>query len=301
MAASVFTSDVFGTLKETLNTIVQDRDGEKSSDYKKFCSERSQKDQYEDDLEMGAPGLASEVAEGGQIPLGTFQQGYFTRYVARKFGLRLVITEETMEDTKYPEAIRAAKKLTSSLWKTVDIDATSMLVRAWDTNYTGGDALPLISASHTLPHGGTFSNNMATAISPSRTAVILAVTQVGRYPDKSGITSGYSLKKVLCPLNQWAVWAGILKSDKAPENDTNEINVVKTDLNLTAVPLKFWNNTTTNYIFQTDCDNGLQVRWKRKPRSRTWVENSHELAHHSISARWSRGWSDPRCVLGVQA
>jgi hypothetical protein len=84
------------------------------------------------------------------------------------------------------------------------------------------------------------------------------------------------------------------------EHDSNEINVVN-NLNIEAVPIKYWNNTTTNYIFQTDCDNGLQLRWRRKPKSRSWVENSQELMQHSQTARWSRGWSDARSVLGVEA
>lgn len=298
---TVFSGDVYHTLKETLETIVDDKKGEQSADFKKWCDVKTQSDQYEDDLEMGGPGLASEVNEGAEIPIGTIRQGYITRYLSRKFGLRLIITEETMEDTKYKEAISAAMRLQRALWKTADIDATAMLVRAWDTNYTGGDGLPLCSASHTMPHGGTFSNNMATAVSPSRTAVILARTQVGKYPGHDGVTEGFQLKRVLCPLDQWAVWSGILKTDKVPESDRNEINVVKMDLNLTAVPLKFWNNTTTNYMFQTDCDNGLQFRWRRRPKNRSWVENSQELMQWSISARWSRGWTDPRSVLGVQA
>ena len=36
------------------------------------------------------------------------------------------------------------------------MDAALMLVRATNTGYPGGDTLPLASASHTLPHGGTF-------------------------------------------------------------------------------------------------------------------------------------------------
>jgi hypothetical protein len=209
---TVFSGDIYHALKNTLDSIVDDKRGEKSSIYKKWCLVKNQKDQYEDDLETGGPGLASEVAEGQEVPMGSIRQGFLTRYLARKFGLRLVITEETMEDNKYKQTIDAAKRIDRAMWKTLDIDCTAMLVRAFNTSYTGGDGQPLCSASHTMPHGGTFSNVMATPMSPSRSAVIVARTQAMLYPGHDGVTEGYDLKRVLFPVAQWGVWEGILKS-----------------------------------------------------------------------------------------
>jgi hypothetical protein len=299
----IFTSTVSNGLKATLEKVVDDKGKayESSIDMTKWMEVRSMKDAFEDDAEYGGPGLAHEVTEGAAIPTGTIYQGYLTRYWSRKFGLKLVITEEAVEDNKYDEIIRAGGRLERALWKTVDIDATLVAVRMFNTDYTGGDGLPLCSASHTLPGGGTFSNVMATPMSPSRIAFIAATTQIRLYPGHDGITEGYQPEKIICPMAQWAVWDGIVGSEKAPEpGQFNEINVVH-KIDPTIVPLKFWNNTTTNWALLTDCDQKINWRWRRKAKTRTWVDNDQELMKHSRSARWSRGWSDPRAVLGVQA
>lgn len=304
MSGTVFTSTIANTLKETLNVIVDDKsDGvESGMIWKKWCDEQKMTDAYEDDLEMAGPGLASEKAEGTEIALGTMREGYTTRYMARTFALKMIITEEAMEDGKYKEAINLSKRLKRSMAKTMDIDATAMLMRAFNSDYVGGDGQPLCSSSHTLAHGGTFSNQLATPLSPSRMAVIVATTQMRLYPGHDGITEGAEPKRVLCPVAQWAVWRGILGSEYAPEaGEFNEINVVNKDLELELVPIKYWSNTTTNWIMQTDVENGLQMRIRRKMSGRAWTDNDNMVMKHSQSARWARGWSDPRSVLGSNA
>jgi hypothetical protein len=300
--SSVFTGAIYHALKATLDQIADDKsDGyEADADYTKWCEERGMPDNYVDDQEYGGPGLAAEVEEGAEIPTGTIREGATTRYTARKFALRLIVSEEAMEDSKYDQVISAAKRLKRSIIKTADIDATNMLVRATNTSYVGGDGKPLASASHTLPHGGTFSNTMATPFSPSRLALIQATSSIRKYPGHDGVTEGYQPKRVLCPTEQWALWDGILQSDKVPESNANEINVVK-KLRVDVLSLKFWDNTTTNWAIQTDCDLGLTFRWRRKPKSRSWVENSQELMSYAISARWARGWTDSRCIHFVDA
>jgi hypothetical protein len=302
--STVFTSSIANALKETLEQIVDDdTDGyDKSAILHQWLDEMKMDDNYEDDLESGGPGLASEKPEGTEIPTGTIREGYITRYIARTFALKLIITEEAIEDRKYPKILNAAKRLKRALWKTADIDATNILVRMFNSAYVGGDGQPLGSASHTLPHGGTFSNVMAVPMSPSRASIIIATSQVRKFPGHDGVTEGYEPKVALCPTEQWALWEGLLKSKFAPEpGQFNEINVVNQSLNLRAVPNKYWNNTTTNWALLTDNEYALNFRWRRRPRSRTWVDNDQELMKYGISARWARGWSDPRAILAVEA
>lgn len=293
---TIFTSTVADALKETLDEIVDDpHDGfEKNALIGDWAMVKTQSDYWEDDLEMAGPGLASARAEGSEISLGSIKEGYKKRYIPRNFGLRLVITQEAMEDNKYPEAIKLGKRLKRAIWKTVDVDSTNMLVRATNASYVGGDGVALASASHTLPHGGTFSNLMSTAMSPSRAAVIIATTDIRTFAGHDGTVEGAQPKCVVCPMDQWAVWEGLTKSTRAPEaGQFNEINVVNR-LNLDVVPNKYWNNTTTNWGIVTDADNGLQFRWRVRPESRTWVDNDNLVMKYAIRARWAHGWSDAR-------
>lgn len=300
----VMLATIAHSLKKTLNAIVDDKlDGyEKKALMPKWCEEDDMDDYFVDDLEMGGPGLATQKTEGATIQVGAISEGAITRYYAGTFALQLQISEEALEDKKYPKVLQAALRLKRALWKTIDIDATNMLVRATNTSYNGGDGVPLASASHTLPGGGTWSNQMTTAMSPSRMAMIIAITQIGLYPGHDGLTEGVEPKQVLCPLNQWGVWGGVLRSAKAPDPGIyNEINVVNADYDIGVQPIKYWQNTTTNWALQTDCDNGIKFLWRRRPRSNTWLNPNQQIMHYSIDARWARGWSDPRCVLFVNA
>lgn len=304
MAGEIFRSHIAHQLQETLDDIIDDEmDGVMASQFRhKWMDEETMDGAYVDVLEMAGPGLASEKPEGAEMAVGTLKEGTFTRAISRTFALRMIITEEAMEDGKYKEAINLKRRLKRAMAKTQDIDATNMLVRGWNTAYVGGDALPLFSASHTLPHGGTFSNTMGTPMSPSRSAVIVASSAVRKLPGHDGITEGYMLRKVVCPVDQWAVWDGIIKSEKVPESDFNEINVVnRLGLDET-VAIPYWSaSSTTNYCFKTSAEGGPTWYDRRKPRSRTWVENSLEVMNSGISARWARNWLDPRAVYGVQA
>ena len=301
--SEVFTSTLATTLKNTLEKIDRDKNnGESDAVFPSYMEMLKQSDNWEEDLGIAGPGLAAEKTEGDEMDTGTIKEGYPTRYNSRTFALKLLITEETIEDVKYKEAIQSAKMLTRALWKTADYDSANILVRAENAAYTGGDSVSLASASHTLAHGGVYSNTMAVPLAPSRTAVVVAAAAVMKMPGHDGLIEGYELTDVVYQVDQWGVWSELLKSEMDPATGNySRINVVKNDMSLTPCPVKYWSNTTTNYMFKTSCDNGINFRWRVKPRSRSWVDEGKTVMAFSIRARWSRGWTNPRGVYFVGA
>lgn len=294
--AALTTSLAYRTLKATLDNIITDKsDGVESElTMTKVFNVESMEDNYVDELEVGGPGLATERAEGQALEVGSIYEGFFVRYYSRKFGLILQITEELDEDGKYNDKyIAAARRLKRAIWKTVEIDAANVFNRAANAAYTGGDQVPLASNAHTIPGGGTYSNTLAVPVAPSRTGLITVVQNVMGLPGHDGITEGYKLKAVVHPIAQWGAWKGILGSDKTPENANNEINVLY-GMGIKQIVLPYWSGSITNWAGITDAPGGLKFKWRRKPKSRTWYEEATEVVNHGISARWSRGWSDPR-------
>lgn len=301
-AGAIFVSTVPDTLKETLDDIVGDKtDGVESTvDMNDWLKIESMSDAFVDDLEMGGPGLLALKPEGQELQALTIQQGYVTRYWARTYGGRLLVTEEAMDDCKYDEVINAAKRLKRVAWKTADIDATNIAAQAFDTNVVGGDGLPLCSASHTLPAGGTFSNIMATPMSPSRLALQQLRTQAIQMVGHDGLIEGLQLKKIICPPAQELTWKGILGSEKVPESNNNEINTIRS-LGLEVKALKYWTSSTTQWLVLTDNESKLRWKWRKRMSSRRWEENAQFVMQYAISYRSAKGWSDPRAVLGVNA
>lgn len=288
----------FKTLKNTLDNIITDKMDGVQSDLRctRYMQQEDMPDNYVDDLENGGPGLLSERSEGQALEVGTLYEGALTRYISRKFGGILAITDELQDDGKYNATyVDAARRLKRALYKTLEVDCANVLNRATNTSYTGGDGLSLANASHTIPGGGTFSNTLSTPMSPSRTALQTVMTNVMLLPGHDGVTEGYKVKAIVCPVAQWFTWKGIVGSEKVPESPNNEINVVN-GMVKEIVDVPFWSASTTNWLVLTDVQDGLKLKWRKRPKARTWYDEDVEIIKHGLSARWARGWSDPRSI-----
>lgn len=301
---TIFTSTAFHGLKNTLNKIATDKDDiEGKLAYKDWMSVSEMDDHYEDDLEVAGSALLSEKPEGTQIGAHTIREGNIFRYYARPFAGKIIATREALRDNKYSTIIDAARRLKFSGHQTVGYDMANMLARGFNTAYTfGSEGLPLWSASHTLPHGGVFSNLLAVAMAPSVLAVTTMRAMARKLPGYNGVRHGHiMLEKIVCPVDQESLWETILGSNLTPEfGNASEINVVKR-MNLKLVVEPYWDNTTTNWMAITDAENGLQMRWRDKWQATTSVDNDHWAMQYYLYGRWSRGVSNFRCTIGSNA
>jgi hypothetical protein len=299
--STVLTSTVALNLQETLQEIITDNtDGVESRlDYPMWMKNRPMTDNFEDDQEYAGGGLLAETPENTEIPAITLTEGYTKRYTARKFTARYLVSEEAIDDSKYPKVIQAVKRLKRAGFKTMDIDATNVMVRAANSSFPGPDGVALASASHPLAAGGTFSNTLATPVAPSLQAWNSAIAQLDQMPDHDGIIEGYKAVAVLHPVQQRGIWTQLLGSAMDPEfgNFSAINNIKKYDNEIKRVQLKYWTNTTTNWGLQTDSDNGFQMRVRKKFASKTWINYEQEVMNYSLSGRWDVGFSDPRCLL----
>jgi hypothetical protein len=254
-----------------------------------------------DDTEIAGPGLLSQKSEGAEMALGQVRMGFMKRYTAQTYAMKLVITKEAQEDNKYMEAIPLARMLKKSAWQTADVMAALMLARAENTGYLGGDQVPLASASHTMPHGGTFSNTMATPMSPSNAALMQVRASLAQLPGLNGIIAPVLAEKVVFPIVQESIWDILLGSAKSPEaGNFHAINIAH-KMNLTPVPVHHWTNTTTNWAVITDQEQGLTFKWRVKPESNTWMDNDNTTIKFGIRARWDMGWTNARGTYFVAA
>jgi hypothetical protein len=259
-------------------------------------------DAYEDDLERSGTGLAAEKGEGEAITIGSMTEGALTRYNARTFALMVIVSEEAIEDVKYKEVIGAAKSLGDSMDQTCEVDAALQLVRGWDSNYVGGDGVELFSTAHPLPESGTYSNNLATAMTPSVAAITVMQSQAAALPGKNGVRRKHKLVKVLHPVEQEMAWESLTKSDLRPEDGNfADINIVKKSVGLSHMSVTHWDTTTTNWCATTDADLGFRWKWRVRPKNRSWANNDYTEMRYAVRARWSRGWTNARGAIGSQA
>jgi hypothetical protein len=298
--SEIFTSTAALALKETLEGIDTDEHGNEGSKavFPKWLTVKNMEDNYIEYYEIAGGGMAGEKPEGESMPVGTIIEGPLTRFNARTYGQRIIVSDEAMEDLKYDKVIQAAKRNLRSLWKLADFDATLMLTRATNTAFVGGDGQPLASTAHVLPNGSTYSTMMPVAMSPSKAALVIAAAQLKQQVGHDGLIDGSEIKKVVFPVQQWGVWEELLGSSYDPTPGAyNAINVVNRKMNITPVENKYWTSTTTNWALLTDADLGLMWFWRRKPKSNTWVTEDKTMMNYGVTARWSRGWVNPRAFF----
>lgn len=301
--SEIFTSTAALALKETLERIVTDETGASGSKavFTKYYDVKTMSDNYVEDYEIAGTGLAGEKHEGESMPVGGIVEGPLTRYNSRTYAQRMMVTEEAMEDMKYDKVIMAGKRNERSLWKLADFDGVLTLARAFNSSFVGGDGVELCSTAHALAGGGTFSNELATPMSPSQAALTIMRAALDQQVGHDGVIEGYELTHILCPVQQRGVWKQVLESEGDPTpGQFNAINQ-NGDLNLKLVPIKYWNTTTTNWIAKTSAENGLTWYWRKKPTSRTWVNEDKGVMNYGIRARWTKGWTNPRGVFGSEA
>ena len=138
-------------------------------------------------------------------------------------------------------------------------------------------------------------------MSPSMQACIVARAQLAVLPGHDGLIEPRVIEKVVFPAAQEGVWDIVLGSKVNPDaGNFSAINVANR-MSITPVMNPYWSNTTTNYMFITDAEDGLMFLWRRRPKSTNWIDNDNMVMKDAMSARWTSGWGDPRGVLGVAA
>jgi hypothetical protein len=303
----VTTGTIFNSLKPTLDKVISDTIKSKTStwDYKKWVDTKKMSDYWIDVLEMAGPGLMKVKGQTQEMAAGEIREGYRKRFTAITYGLQLVISQEAVEDNKYPEAVRLSKRLVRSAEQTKDILLTGMLVNAWNSSNPIGDGLSLFNANHLLADGDTFSNMLSTPATPSVSAYNTVRSACRVLPDHQGIRDGQVPMRILCPVEQEGAWEEIIFSKRRPESGNfSAINIANRDLagnKDVIIPLRFWDNTSTNWCMQTDADDGACLYERKKLKHVSWVDAGHQSLHEGVTCRFDFGVVDARSFYGSGA
>lgn len=298
MAANIVTtSNIPSTLKPTLNKTFGDT--QIDDPYWKQCgfSASNSTDAYEDDQEFAHTGLMPAKSQGALIAIDTIQQGFAKRYTHVTYALRMIVSEEAINDCKYEEAINGAESIGRSATLTQEYECASIFINAFSSSYVGGDALSLCNTAHPLPKGGTASNQLATAMSLSETAVETMRAAMRKIPGSNGfVQAGYMLKKIVIPVELEYRANRILKSDQQNDTNNNAINVLKSFK--IGIGLNAYFTSTTNWWGKSDLKTGLRYFTRMKPTFReTNADDIYSVAYQGIQ-RFSVGWTDWRDVYG---
>lgn len=254
---------------------------------------------YEEDVGLSSFGLASQKAEGAPISYDSERQGFTTRYNHVVYALGFIITREIYEDDQYDVVgKRKANGLARSMRQTKEIIGANIFNRAATVGYTGGDGVVLLSASHPNVAGGLWSNTPSTQVDLSEAALEQAAIDIAAFRDDRGLLIAAKPKKlVIAPSNQFEA-KRILGTDGRVGTDLNDVNAIKTMGIIPSVVVNHYLTNADDWFILTDVQDGMKYFERRADAFEMDNDFDTENAKFKATARYSFGWTDPRCVYG---
>ena len=265
--------------------------------FTKYTSDRN----FEEDVGMSGFTLLTQKNEGSPIQYDTMKQGYTTRYIHATLGGGFQITREAVEDNLYKTEIdKKAKALVKAEKQTREQIGANVLNRAFNSSYTGGDGVQLCSTSHVNVSGSTFANRLATDANLSEAALEDMCVALMKFLDDRGLKINVMPRKLIIPPDLIFEAERILKTEGRVGTFNHDLNAIK---NLGRIPEGYsvnqWLTSSTAYWLLTDVDDGLKYWERRAAQFAADNDFDTENAKFKVSARYSFGWTDPRCIYGT--
>jgi hypothetical protein len=255
---------------------------------------------FEEEVMLSAFAGAPVKQEGAAVTFDQANEAYTARYTHETIALAFAITEEAIEDNLYDRlAGRYTRALARSMSHTKQVKAAAVLNNAQVTTVLGGDGVPLISSSHPLANGGTFSNVLSTASDLNETSLEQMLIDIAGFVDERGLKIAAQGRKMIIPKELQFTAERLMKSPLRTGTADNDINAIG---NMGMIPEGYRVNhfltDTDSFFILTDTPNGLK-HFERSP-IRTAIEGDFDTGNVRFKARerYSFGFSDPRCVFG---
>ena len=261
-------------------------------------SERS----FEEETKLSGFSAAPVKNEGSAIAYDNAQEVFTARYNHETIALGFSLTEEAIEDNLYDSlSSRYTKALARAMAYTKQTKAAAVLNNGFDTDYPGGDAQPLFSASHPLVSGGTNSNIPSTPADLNETSLEAAVIQIAGWTDERGLLIAAKPRKLVVPPSLMFVATRLLETELQTNTADNNINALKSNGSIPeGYTVNHFLTDTDAWFLTTDVPNGLK-HFVRSPMANS-MDGDFDTGNVRYKARerYSFGWSDPLGMYGSE-
>ena len=255
---------------------------------------------YEEDQEVTGFGLAPIKPQGQATAYDTMQQGVTSRFTHIAYSLGFIITQEAFDDNLYEKVgMQRTGSLAFSMRQTKENVVANMYNRAFNSSYTGGDGVQLISASHpTL--AGNQSNALAVAADLSEASLEDLCIQIGQAVNSRGLRISLQPKSLIVPINLQFEAARILKSVGQNDTANNAINALRSmGMFSEGAKVNHYLTDTDAFFIRTNAPEGLKL-FQRTEASFS-RDGEFDTGNQKFKAyeRYSTGWSDFRALFGT--
>jgi hypothetical protein len=269
-------------------------------EHKEVFETESSERSFEEETKLSGFSAAPVKNEGSAIRYDNAQEAFTARYNHETIALGFSITEEAVEDNLYDSlSARYTKALARAMAYTKQTKAAAILNNGFDTDFPGGDGVPLFSASHPLVSGGVNANIPSTAADLNETSLEAAVIQIAGWTDERGLLIAAKPKKLVIPVSLMFVATRLLETELRVGTADNDINAIKSNGSIPGgYTVNHYLTDTDAWFLTTDVPNGLK-HFVRAPLANS-MDGDFDTGNVRYKARerYSFGWSDPLGMFG---
>jgi hypothetical protein len=264
-----------------------------------FDTETSERS-FEEETKLSGFSAAPVKNEGSAIAYDNGQEAFTARYNHETIALGFSLTEEAIEDNLYDSlSARYTKALARAMSYTKQTKAAAILNNGFDTNYPGGDGVPLFSASHPTVGGSTNSNLPAVTADLNETSLEAAVIQIAAWTDERGLLIAAKPEKLVIPPSLMFIATRLLETELRVGTADNDINALKSNGSIPGgYTVNHFLTDPDAWFLTTDVPNGLK-HFVRAPLSNS-MDGDFDTGNvrYKSRERYSFGWSDPLGMYG---
>lgn len=269
-------------------------------EYPMIFNMQSSNKQYEEDVQVVDFGLAPRKNEGASVIYDTEKQGYISRYTNLAYALGYIVTKEEIDDNLYMEvAQRRTGQLAFSMRQTRETVSANVLNRGFNSDFKGGDAVELFSASHPVQGGGTQSNILSPAADLSETAIENLVIQVRKAENDPGLKISLMPQCLIVSPDESFNAERILNSVLQNNTDDNAINALRSmGVFPGGIVVNHYLTDADAWFVKTNAPRGLQFMDRVPTEFSQDNDFDTENAKYKAYTRFSVGWTDWRGCYG---
>ena len=265
--------------------------------YPEFFNMETSDKAFEKEQGMTGFPLAAVKEQGNEVFFSQMYQGYQREYIHLTYSIGAVITREMVEDDQYNVIKKIPKLLAESMRQTEETVATSVLNNAFDTSYTGADGQPLISSSHPLVAGGTFSNRPTTYADLTQTSLEQAIIDIMGFVDDQSLKINIEPETLIVPRQEYFNAMKILGTAFKVDSADNTINPFFSNVKLKMVTSTFLTDSDAWFV-KTNAADGLKFFTRREAELDKDNDFNTDNLKIKTSKHFSCGWTDPRGLYG---
>lgn len=257
---------------------------------------------YEEDVGVTSFGLAKEKPEGSSVSYDEEKQAFITRYVHVVFALGFIITREIYEDDLYDVVgQKRARGLAFSMRQTKEVVGANVYNRAFNSSFTGGDGVELLSLLHPNFAGGTWANELATPADLSEAALEQAVIDIADFENDRGLQISVMPRCLVVPNALQFEAERILMSPYRVATADNDINALKEMGKFPeGIKVNHYLTDVDAWFIRTNCPDSMKHFERREMQFAIDNDFDTENAKFKSSERYSFGWTDPRGLFGSE-